>query len=90
MPPCAPPQIAAPAQQTAGQPSSAGNPATPWSDAMASSQGRFIEFCQSVVDEWSGKLRTVDAVLSVWQKVQANWCRLEPIFMLSDGKIVVK
>jgi dynein heavy chain len=48
------------------------------------SQGRFIEFCQSVVDEWSGKLRCVDSVLEVWQKVQANWCRLEPIFMLSD------
>jgi len=48
------------------------------------SQGRFIEFCQAVVDEWSEKLRTIDNVLSVWQKVQANWCRLEPIFMLSD------
>ncbi|EER04205.1 conserved hypothetical protein, partial [Perkinsus marinus ATCC 50983] len=30
------------------------------------------------------KLRTVDSVLTVWQKVQRNWCRLEPIFMLSD------
>ncbi|KAF4691102.1 hypothetical protein FOZ60_016205 [Perkinsus olseni] len=48
------------------------------------SQGRFIEFCQAVVDEWSTKLRTVDSVLTVWQKVQRNWCRLEPIFMLSD------
>ena len=48
------------------------------------SQGRFIEFCQSVVDEWALKLRTVESVLGVWQKVQANWCRLEPIFMLSD------
>jgi dynein heavy chain len=48
------------------------------------SQGRFIEFCQTVVDEWSGKLRTVESVLEVWQKVQANWCRLEPIFMLSE------
>merc|ERR1719162_793911 len=48
------------------------------------SQGRFIEFCQAVVDEWSGKLRTVESVLEVWQKVQANWCRLEPIFMLSE------
>ncbi|CAK0838245.1 unnamed protein product [Prorocentrum cordatum] len=47
------------------------------------SQGRFIEFCKSVVDEWSGKLRNVDATLSVWQKVQSNWCRLEPIFMQS-------
>ena len=37
-----------------------------------------------MVDEWSSKLRTVDAVLTVWQKVQRNWCRLEPIFMLSD------
>jgi dynein heavy chain len=48
------------------------------------SQGRFIEFCQSLVDEWAVKLRTVESVLGVWQKVQANWCRLEPIFMLSD------
>merc|ERR1712087_252706 len=48
------------------------------------SQGRFIEFCQAVVDEWSGKLRTVEPVLEAWQKVQANWCRLEPIFMLSE------
>eukprot|EP00929_Paragymnodinium_shiwhaense_P077084 TRINITY_DN3967_c0_g3_i3.p1 TRINITY_DN3967_c0_g3~~TRINITY_DN3967_c0_g3_i3.p1 ORF type:complete len:4541 (+),score=1544.66 TRINITY_DN3967_c0_g3_i3:127-13749(+) len=48
------------------------------------SQGRFIEFCQPVVDEWSGKLRTVETVLEVWQKVQTNWCRLEPIFMLSE------
>ena len=48
------------------------------------SQGRFIEFCQSVVDEWALKLRTVESVLGVWQKVQGNWCRLEPIFMLSD------
>jgi dynein heavy chain len=47
-------------------------------------QGRFIEFCQAVVDEWSGKLRTVESVLEVWQKVQTNWCRLEPIFMLSE------
>lgn len=48
------------------------------------SQGRFIEFCQSLVDEWSGKLRAIDASLSVWQTVQANWLRLEPIFMQSD------
>lgn len=48
------------------------------------SQGRFIEFCQSQVDEWSGKLRMIDAVLGVWQKVQENWCRLEPIFMKSE------
>lgn len=48
------------------------------------SQGRFIEFCQAVVDEWSGKLRTIESVLEVWQRVQANWCRLEPIFMLSE------
>mmetsp|Transcript_33538 Transcript_33538/g.94262 ORF Transcript_33538/g.94262 Transcript_33538/m.94262 type:complete len:269 (-) Transcript_33538:4-810(-) len=48
------------------------------------SQGRFIEFCKPLVDEWSGKLRTVDSALTVWQKVQANWCRLEPIFMQSD------
>jgi dynein heavy chain, axonemal len=48
------------------------------------SQGRFIEFCQSVVDEWSSKLRIIDSVVTVWQKVQLNWCRLEPIFMQSD------
>merc|ERR1719440_2524990 len=48
------------------------------------SQGRFIEFCKPVVDEWSGKLRAIDGCLSVWQKVQENWCRLEPIFMQSD------
>ena len=27
------------------------------------SQGRFVEFCQAVVDEWSDKLRTIDAML---------------------------
>ncbi|CAD7941439.1 unnamed protein product [Amoebophrya sp. A120] len=48
------------------------------------SQGRFIEFCQAVVDEWSAKLRTIDAVVDIWQKVQLNWSRLEPIFMQSD------
>ena len=48
------------------------------------SQGRFIEFCKPDVDEWSGKLRTVDAVLTIWQKVLRNWSRLEPIFLLSD------
>eukprot|EP00929_Paragymnodinium_shiwhaense_P077081 TRINITY_DN3967_c0_g2_i2.p1 TRINITY_DN3967_c0_g2~~TRINITY_DN3967_c0_g2_i2.p1 ORF type:complete len:4576 (+),score=1729.31 TRINITY_DN3967_c0_g2_i2:93-13820(+) len=48
------------------------------------SQGRFIEFCKPLVDEWSGKLRGIDGALGVWQKVQANWCRLEPIFMQSD------
>jgi dynein heavy chain len=48
------------------------------------SQGRFIEFCKPMVDEWSGKLRTIDSTLNVWQKVQSNWCRLEPIFMQSD------
>ncbi|CAD7939071.1 unnamed protein product [Amoebophrya sp. A25] len=48
------------------------------------SQGRFIEFCQAVVDEWSVKLRTIDAVVDVWQKAQLNWSRLEPIFMQSD------
>ena len=47
------------------------------------SQGRFIEFCKPVVDEWSGKLRAIDGALGVWTKVQANWCRLEPIFMQS-------
>ena len=48
------------------------------------SQGRYIEFFRATVDEWSDKLRAVDSVLAVWQKVQRNWCRLEPIFMLSD------
>eukprot|EP00928_Gymnodinium_smaydae_P023763 TRINITY_DN1947_c0_g1_i2.p1 TRINITY_DN1947_c0_g1~~TRINITY_DN1947_c0_g1_i2.p1 ORF type:complete len:4562 (+),score=1174.36 TRINITY_DN1947_c0_g1_i2:66-13751(+) len=48
------------------------------------SQGRFIEFCKPLVDEWSGKLRGIDGALTVWQKVQSNWCRLEPIFMQSD------
>ena len=48
------------------------------------SQGRFIEFCKPLVDEWSLKLRTVDAVLSIWQKVLRNWSRLEPIFLLSE------
>jgi len=48
------------------------------------SQGRFIEFCKPLVDEWSGKLRTIDGTLNVWTKVQLNWCRLEPIFMQSD------
>ena len=47
-------------------------------------QGRFIEFCKGDVDEWSLKLKTVDAVLSIWQKVQRNWSRLEPIFLLSE------
>jgi dynein heavy chain len=49
-----------------------------------SSQGRFIEFCKESVDEWAAKLRTIDAVLLLWQKVQGNWCRLEPIFMQSE------
>eukprot|EP00931_Biecheleriopsis_adriatica_P036383 TRINITY_DN2095_c0_g1_i5.p1 TRINITY_DN2095_c0_g1~~TRINITY_DN2095_c0_g1_i5.p1 ORF type:complete len:4649 (-),score=1173.32 TRINITY_DN2095_c0_g1_i5:61-14007(-) len=47
------------------------------------SQGRFIEFCKPLVDEWSSKLRGIDGALSVWTKVQANWQRLEPIFMQS-------
>jgi len=47
------------------------------------SQGRFIEFCKPLVDEWSGKLRAIDGALAVWTKVQENWCRLEPIFMQS-------
>ena len=38
------------------------------------SQGRFIEFCKPVVDEWSGKLRTIDGALAVWRKVQRNLC----------------
>jgi len=54
-------------------------------DMMAmAAQGRFIEFCQDLVDEWATKLRTIDAVLGLWQKVQLNWCRLEPIFMQSE------
>ncbi len=52
--------------------------------ASMASQGRFIEFCQAQVDKWVGILRTIDSVLGIWQKVQADWCRLEPIFMLSD------
>ncbi|CAE8644925.1 unnamed protein product [Polarella glacialis] len=48
------------------------------------SQGRFIEFCKPLVDDWSEKLSTVDEVLNVWRKFQINWCRLEPIFMQSD------
>ena len=51
---------------------------------MVSSGGKFIEFCKSLVDEWSDKLGTIDSVLSIWQKVQRNWCRLEPIFLQSD------
>jgi len=47
-------------------------------------QGKFIEFCKSLVDEWSTKLKGIEGALNVWQKVQANWCRLEPIFMQSD------
>ncbi|CAE8597984.1 unnamed protein product [Polarella glacialis] len=48
------------------------------------SQGRFIEFCKPLVDEWSGKLQSIDGSLAIWTQVQANWCRLEPIFMQSD------
>ena len=48
------------------------------------SQGRFIEFCKTIVDEWSNKLQTVDTVLGIWRKFQINWCRLEPIFLQSD------
>uniref|UniRef100_A0A0G4GMS7 Dynein-1, subspecies f n=1 Tax=Chromera velia CCMP2878 TaxID=1169474 RepID=A0A0G4GMS7_9ALVE len=47
-------------------------------------QGKFVEFIKGSVDEWQGKLRTVDSVLTVWMKVQRNWQRLEPIFMLSE------
>ncbi|CEL96675.1 unnamed protein product [Vitrella brassicaformis CCMP3155] len=48
------------------------------------SQGKFVEFCRPVVDEWQANLRTVDNVLTVWMKVQKNWKRLEPIFMQSE------
>ena len=48
------------------------------------SQGRYMEFFRAIVHEWSEKLKLVDSVLAVWQKLQRNWSRLEPIFMLSE------
>jgi dynein heavy chain len=48
------------------------------------SQGKCIEFCQGDVDLWSDRLRTIESTLDIWQKVQINWLRLEPIFLQSD------
>ena len=43
----------------------------------------FRFFSKNVFLKQIQQLRTVDSVLTVWQKVQMNWCRLEPIFMLA-------
>ena len=36
------------------------------------------------MDEWALKLRTVESVLGVWQKVQANWSRSRESFARDD------
>jgi len=34
--------------------------------------------------QWQKTLKTVDAVIQLWVKVQKNWMRLEPIFLASE------
>lgn len=48
------------------------------------SQGIEFQFFRPVAEEWSEKLRTIADFLELWQKIQMNWSRLEPIFMLSE------
>ena len=41
------------------------------------------EFKEKVL-HWQKTLKTVDAVIQIWVKVQRNWQRLEPIFLSSE------
>ena len=48
------------------------------------SAGKSVEHFKDRVDHWLQTLKTVEAVLSVWIKVQKNWRRLETIFLASE------
>jgi len=48
------------------------------------SQGKYVEFIRPLVEQWRETLKNVDAVITVWLKVQKNWRRLVNIFVKSE------
>jgi len=43
-----------------------------------------VEEFKENVSKWQKTLKTVDAVVEIWVKVQKNWSRLNPIFLASE------
>ncbi len=43
-----------------------------------------VEEFKDNVSKWQKTLKTVDAVVEIWVKVQKNWSRLNPIFLASE------
>jgi dynein heavy chain len=48
------------------------------------SQGKYVEFFLSIVEEWREKLQRSDNVIQEWLKVQKNWKVLVNIFLNSE------
>lgn len=48
------------------------------------SQGKYIEFFETKVDEWREKLSRVEVVVNEWVKVQKNWKIMHTIFLDSE------
>jgi dynein heavy chain len=48
------------------------------------SQGKYVEFFLSIVEEWREKLQRSDNVIQEWLKVQKNWKVLVNIFLNTE------
>lgn len=53
-------------------------------DLMTMLAQKEVEEFKENVDKWQKTLKTVDAVVEIWVKVQKNWSRLNPIFLASE------
>jgi dynein heavy chain len=53
-------------------------------DLMTMLAQKEVEEFKENVSKWQKTLKTVDAVVEIWVKVQKNWSRLNPIFLASE------
>lgn len=53
-------------------------------DLMTMLAQKEVEEFKENVSKWQKTLKTVDAVIEIWVKVQKNWSRLNPIFLASE------
>jgi len=53
-------------------------------DLMTMLAQKEVEEFRENVSKWQKTLKTVDAVVEIWVKVQKNWSRLNPIFLASE------
>jgi dynein heavy chain len=53
-------------------------------DLMTMLAQKEVEEFKENVSKWQKTLKTVDAVIEIWMKVQKNWSRLNPIFLASE------